>query len=442
MDLETLLYWITLALIGLGFWFLDRHRERRAQRRVAEAHEIGTHIPVSLSPRIDPERCIGTAACAMACPEKSILEIVGGRAILAHAAHCVGHGACYQACPVDAIDLVIGSEQRGVHIPHIQPNFETNRRGIYIAGELGGMGLIANAIQQGTEAADYIDQDLADDPDAVTDYADVAVIGSGPAGIAAALRLHQLGRRIAWFDRYGIGGAVNTYPRQKIVMTRPFHLPGWRPIRSRELSKEQLADTFRRATDDAGITPKIAEVTDITGTNNAFQIVAANSTPTAARRVLLALGRRGNPRRLNVPGEDLPFVTYVYRDGWQYEGQRVFVVGGGDSAVESALTAVRDGADRVMLCYRGERITRARAANRQRLERAVDAGEVELLLSANVTRLEPDGTVYIDQSGQQRTVSADIVIIQIGGEPPTEFLNRLGIEMDIKHGETIAGPRR
>ena len=154
--------------------------------------------PQSLHPVIDPLRCIGSGSCARACPEEAI-GIINGKAVLTNGAACIGHGACLTACPVEAIKLVFGTEKRGVDIPNVRPNFETNVPGIFIAGELGGMGLIRKAAEQGRQAINSI---RARKVDAAADY-DVVIVGGGPAGISAgprgdrarlALQAHRAGR--------------------------------------------------------------------------------------------------------------------------------------------------------------------------------------------------------------------------------------------------------
>ena len=153
-------------------------------KKVVIAKEEGLFEPVSLHPYIDLNTCIGSAACVVECPEKDILGIVDGKATVINTSNCVGHGACFHACPVEAITLRIGTETRGVDLPHINQNFETNIKGIYIAGELGGMGLIKNSVEQGQQAIESILKSKKPSKEGVSD---VIIIGAGPAGISATL---------------------------------------------------------------------------------------------------------------------------------------------------------------------------------------------------------------------------------------------------------------
>ena len=150
---------LVYALPMVGIWLLLGHSGRKEEQRSlhtkAEAQEAGLHEPATLHPFIDPSACMGCGACVRACPEGEILGLIGGKAHLIEPSHCIGHGACKAACPFDAISLVFGTETRGVDLPVVGPDFQTNVPGLYIAGELGGMGLIRNAIEQGRQAMEF-----------------------------------------------------------------------------------------------------------------------------------------------------------------------------------------------------------------------------------------------------------------------------------------------
>ena len=155
LDTYSALYLLVLAL-ALAFYLL--RRQRRQTRHAAELRasiEGGLAEPPSLHPVVDPALCIGSGSCVQACPEEA-LGIVNGKAVLKNAAACIGHGACHAACPMQAIRLVFGTERRGIDIPNVTPEFESNVPGIFIAGELGGMGLIRKAAEQGRQAMEAI----------------------------------------------------------------------------------------------------------------------------------------------------------------------------------------------------------------------------------------------------------------------------------------------
>ena len=179
------LYLVPVAGILIWYMRMRRRREAAAIAAAEEALEASMTEPPSLHPVIDINRCVGCRSCVNACPEQNahaVLGMIRGKAWLVGPSNCIGHGACQRACPVDAISLVFGTERRGVDIPLVKPNFETNVPGLFIAGELGGMGLIRKAVEQGRHAIEAIRkrQDRK--------YPlDVVIVGAGPAGLAASL---------------------------------------------------------------------------------------------------------------------------------------------------------------------------------------------------------------------------------------------------------------
>jgi thioredoxin reductase (NADPH) len=425
---------LAIALYGLPVAvFVLVHIVRRMRRDAAHAKELEASVkagltePVSLHPVIDPSRCVGSSACVNVCPE-SALGIIDGKAQLTNPVVCIGHGACAAACPVTAITLVFGSERRGVDIPLVDPNFETDVRGIFIAGELGGMGLIRKAAEQGRQAIEKIATRKAATP------LDVVIIGAGPAGIASGLGAIQRKLRYRLIEQESdLGGAILHYPRNKIAMTSPVDLPivGRLPIG--EISKEELLRTWQDVVDRSGLKIDFATRMDrLTRTENGFRIETTNGTFETAN-VLLAIGRRGSPRKLDVPGEELPKVVYRLIEPEQYRGQRVLVVGGGDSAVECALACSAQPGTKVVLAYRGEVFNRIKPANRQRLDDAGAAGRIDIRLRTEVKSVAGDHVELIDASGTTK-VRNDVVVVQAGGVLPTALLKEIGVTVETKYG--------
>jgi len=425
-------YGMPLLLI-LSLYLLLRHRHaRRSERIHAEALAAGLTEPASLHPSIDPDKCLGCAACVSACPEKSVLGVIQGKARLIEPSHCIGHGACRTACPFDAITLVFGTEKRGVDIPLVKPDFETNVPGIYIAGELGGMGLIRNAIRQGKEAMNAIRQrdDVGQGGD---DRLDVVIVGAGPAGIAASLAALQYKLRFVTLEQESFGGTVSHYPRGKIVMTAPAELPLVGKMQFRETTKETLMafwDSVRRQT---GLEIQTGERVETVESEAQGHVVVTARHRYPTRTVLLAIGRRGTPRKLGVPGEELPKVVYRLIDPEQYRGQKVLVVGGGDSALEAALAIADEPDTTVSISYRSEAFNRAKPKNREKVEAAVAAQRLTLYMKSNVKQITAT-TVVLDHDGQQVELPNDAVIVNAGGILPTPFLKQIGIEVETKYG--------
>jgi thioredoxin reductase/ferredoxin len=431
-----------LAALALIWMAMSAVRIRRRERRAAEILRLHgrTEGPPTLHPVIDSDVCIGSGACVRACPEDRALVLVNNRAHLAHASGCVGHGACLSACPVEAITLVFGSARRGVDLPEVAPTFESSQRGLYIAGELGGMGLIATAVRQGVKAIDAIAQSLRDDR--ATDHDDsvpLLVVGAGPAGIAAVLAAHERGIRTRWIEKEpSLGGAVRSYPRGKIVMTTPVELPVYGRVHLRRTSKPALIELWQDVLSRGAIAPDYGIALESVAGDGDVLVAQTNVGPIRARRVLLATGRRGRPRWLGVDGETLPHVHHHLDDPTEYDGQRILVIGGGDVAVEAALALAERPRTQVTLCHRGPRFERAKPDNQERLAIA-DAKQLHVLREARVEQLTASGATITTSTGSHQ-LEVDQVFVLIGSDLPTDLLAATGIRVQRHHG--VLGVRR
>jgi thioredoxin reductase/ferredoxin len=427
-----LVYGAPLALIWS--WYVGR-RQRAERTHVAvreQAVAAGFAEPASLHPVIDTLRCIGCGSCVKACPEQPehhVLGLISNKAQLISPSDCIGHGACRTACPVDAITLVFGSAKRGVDIPLLSPEFETSVPGIYIAGELGGMGLIRNALSQGRQAADAIHKRRQ----RVDGCLDLVIVGAGPAGFAASLTALSHRMTFVTVEQDSLGGCVFQYPRAKLVMTAPVTLPLVGKVRFGQTAKEALLDFWRDVERKTGLQIHYHErVEAITRDGGGF-VVRTTRGEYKTTSVLLAIGRRGTPRKLGVPGEELPKVVYRLVDPEQYVGQDVLVVGGGDSALEAAASVAEKGSRSVILCYRGEAFSRAKPRNRERIAAAEKSGRLRVLFRSEVRRIEPS-RVVIDLDGRDADFSNDAVIVSAGGILPADFLRSVGVAVETKHG--------
>lgn len=430
IDTTFLIYAVPLALVWVVFVVLRRQGERRALAKKQEAQAAGLTQPASLHPDIDASMCIGCGACVRACPEGQILGLVNGKAELVEPANCIGHGACAAACPMDAISLVFGTAERGVDIPEVGPDFQTNVPGIYIAGELGGMGLIRNAIEQGRQAIGEIAKRKAQAPEGEVD---VVIVGAGPAGFAAGLGAKQHGLKHVILEQESFGGTVSHFPRGKLVMTAPVTLPIYGKANFRETTKEKLMEFWTQVLEDTGLEINYEErVTDIAPEGEGFVVTSTKGTY-RTRSVLLTIGRRGTPRKLGVEGEEQSKVVYRLIDPEQYQGQSVLVVGGGDSAIEAATSIAELPDTDVTLSYRSAAFSRVKPKNRKRLEEAEAAKRLDVILSSNV-KMIGETHVEIEQSGETTSRPNDAVIVCAGGILPTPFLKSIGITIETKHG--------
>jgi thioredoxin reductase/Pyruvate/2-oxoacid:ferredoxin oxidoreductase delta subunit len=388
--------------------------------------------PASLHPKIDPVKCLGCGACVRACPEAAhnVLGMINGKAELIEPTYCIGHGACKASCPTDAITLVFGTETRGVDIPNVNPDFQTNVPGIFIAGELGGMGLIRNATEQGRQAMESV---RALDRLGRPDIYDVVIVGCGPAGFSASLAAMQHKLRFVTIEQDTFGGTVAHFPRGKLVMTAPAILPLIGEVQFKEVSKETLIAFWHDAVKKTGLQVNCGERVDaIKPLEGDFEVTTTQRTY-RTRSVLLAIGRRGTPRKLDVPGEDQSKVVYRMIDPAQYRGQHVLVVGGGDSALEAAACIAEEQGTTVTLSHRSEAFGRAKAKNRQRVDAAQSSGQLKVMLRSNIKNIGTDN-VEIEQGGERTTIKNDGVIICAGGILPNAFLKKAGIQVETKYG--------
>ncbi len=431
---------LVLALSACGALLLfareDQHREV-----LKESIAAGLNQPASLHPVVNHDVCMGSGACVDACPEQ-VLGIIDGVTRLVKAGECIGHGRCHAACPTRAISLVFGTAERGVDIPLLRAGLETNVDGIFVVGELGGMGLIRNAMRQGMQAITSV-QRLLQRPalDADEDAADVLIVGSGPAGIACAVKCVELGLSFELLEQYALGGSVMHYPRRKLVFTEVIKLPIVGRFGKSEMLKEELVAEFERVVAATKIEVREAHrVSAVKGRLGRFVVEAeaeGELRTFRAKTIALAVGRRGTPRKLECKGEDLPHVVYRLQDAEQYRHRKVLVVGGGDSAVEAAVSLSQVAGVEVHLSYRGDSFYRVKKKNRADLQAAVEEGRVTQHLETTVVEVGRGFVRLKDKAGAARKLAIDDVIVNIGGVLPTAFLESMGIKVETKRGEKV-----
>lgn len=420
-----------LAIFVVPYYLRTRRQERINRERLAHNQAAGLDEPPTLHPVVDPGACLGSGACVAACPEGDILGLIHGRPVLLNASRCVGHGQCAAACPVSAIALVFGTARRGVDIPHVQGTFETNVPGVFIAGELGGMGLIRNAVRQGCQAVEH----MARRPRAGEGEYDLLVAGAGPAGLAASLAALQHGLRCRTVEQEAPGGAVRHYPRQKLVMTEPMEIPLYGRVPWRQASKEQLLALWDEVMQRTGLQVCTGERLLSARRDGPTLVVRTTAGEFRARHLLLAIGRRGTPNRLGVPGEDLAKVAYHLIEPEHYEDQRIMVVGGGNTALEVACALSRpQRRNRVTLVHRGDSFGRARPQNQALVEQLAADGHLTVRLGCQVECIHPEHVDLIAGTTPE-PVANDQVFVCVGGSLPVALLNELGVAIERKFGE-------
>ena len=425
---------VFILCAAIIFFYLRKKKNisTETKKKVTIAKEEGLFEPVSLHPYIDLNTCIGSAACISECPEKDILGIVEGKATVVNASNCIGHGACFHGCPVEAISLRIGTESRGVELPHVNENFETNTKGIYIAGELGGMGLIKNSVEQGQQAVENI---LKNKKQSIENVIDVVVIGAGPAGISASLACKKHNLSSITLEQNSLGGTVYTFPRSKIVMTSPMDLPLYGKVKLFNTSKEELLELWKKVIMKYNLeiieNTKVEQI--IPMKNDTFKILTNTNKEYICNQVLLSIGRRGSPRKLNIPGEDSPKVAYRLLEPERISNKKIIVVGGGDSAIEVVLL-LKDNND-VILSYRKDKFSRLKPKNKEKIKQAIEENSIQVIYNSNLVSIK-ENSVLLKVNGDEltREIDNDLVYIFAGGELPTKFLEKAGINITKRFG--------
>jgi thioredoxin reductase/Pyruvate/2-oxoacid:ferredoxin oxidoreductase delta subunit len=429
---DSLITFAIAAAICLFFLFGYLKKLKTREKRAHEAAKTGliySEGPRAQHPQIDANSCIGCATCTTVCPEGDVLAMLGGKAAIVNGYKCIGHSLCAEACPVGAIKMVMANPGMSADLPVLSPQHETNVPNLFIAGELGGLALIKNAINQGRDCVDTVAGRINGSRTGAAGVLDLLIVGAGPAGISASLRAMERKLNYLTIEQDEIGGTVAKYPRQKLVMTSPVELPLYGKFKKMVLSKEDLIALWKSLLQRPDFNVRTGEkVEDIqTGSDVIFTVVS-NKGLYRARAVILGLGRAGNPRKLGVKGEELPKVMYRLIETDHYINKQILVVGGGDSAVEAAMGLANQKGNRVTLSYRRESFGRIKERNAQRIQEYMRSKKVEVMFNSVPTEFRQDKAI-LQVNGSAREIPNDYVWIFAGGEPPRAFLEKIGVKL-------------
>jgi putative YpdA family bacillithiol system oxidoreductase len=415
-----------VVLVPVIFYLLKQKKRARLAQEAADKGAVYSEGPKAQHPHIDTTFCIGCQGCTTVCPEGDVLAMLGGKAVIVNGYKCIGHGLCAEACPVGAIQLVMASPSMGADLPYLTPEYETSVPNLFIAGELGGLALIKNAVHQGRSIVDTIKTRLGSGH-GLAGVHDVLIVGAGPAGISASLQAIQQGLDYVTLERDEVGGTVAKYPRQKLVMTSPIEFPMYGKFNKTELSKENLLEFWKRVMARADFKVRSGEKVDnIQRAPDGIFTVTTDLGRYRTQAVVLALGRTGTPRKLGVPGEELPKVMYRLIEADHYVNKKILIVGGGDSAVEAAMGLARQHGNQVTLSYRKGSFSRLKDRNVKRIEESVKSGQLTILFESVPVEIK-ELSVAIDVRGQRQELPNDFVWVFAGGEPPNDFLKKIGV---------------
>ena len=422
-----------IILVGLLVLSAVVRARRKEAAALAATRRAGLSPagPRAQHPHIDVSHCIGCGACVDVCPE-DVLAVIAGKAAIISAHKCIGHGLCAEACPVGAIEIVMASPGIAADLPRLSPQLETNVPGMFVVGELGGLALIKNAVNQGRECIDTIAGRLARAGRAPVGVQDVCIVGAGPGGISASLRAFERKLSYVTLEQDEFGGTVAKFPRQKLVMTSPVDFPVYGKFKKLQLSKEELLKFWHKIHREAGLAVRTKEKVETIARGDAgiFTIVTSRGRY-RARTVVLAIGRRGSPRKLGVPGEELPKVMYSLLDAEAYTESRILVVGGGDSAVETAMGLAHQRGNSVTLSYRKGEFSRIKERNAQRLKEYVRAGKLFVVFNSQPVEIH-ERLVVLEVAGSRRELPNDFVWVLAGTLPPNDFLQHIGVQLGLQ----------
>jgi putative YpdA family bacillithiol system oxidoreductase len=442
--MDSLVAFIVAAAVIVFFmrsYLKDQKKKEEKARAAAEKGKLYSQGPQAQHPHIDTMYCIGCAACTMVCPEGDVLAMIGGKAAIVNGHKCIGHSLCAEVCPVGAITMVMSSPSMGANMPYLTPQFETSIKNLFIVGELGGLALIKNAINQGRDCIDNITNRMTalGARRSVPGVCDVLIVGAGPAGISASLRAIEKKLNYVTVDEGEMGGTVAKYPRQKLVMTSPVEFPTYGKFKKTELSKEELIAFWNKVLQRVDFKFRKGEkVEDIKkGEDGIFTLMTAKSQY-RAHAVILALGKSGSPRKLGVKGEELPKVMYRLIEADHYINKKILVVGGGDSAIEAAMGLAHQVGNQVTLSYRREAFSRIKERNAQRIEECMRKGKVKVVFNSIPVEFK-EKSIVLEVNGKTQEIPNDYVWIFAGGEPPTAFLKKIGVGFGMQDMTSAAG---
>jgi thioredoxin reductase len=426
---------LLVAVVGLPFVLREIRKKRRAgelAKRIIPVSSLTAEDIESIRslhpegkkmyPAINRAVCVGCGACAQSCREKDVLAVINGKSTLVNPLACRGEGDCERNCVTGGLKLVEHGCKLKVSVPWTDEHFESNIKGVYIVGSLTGAALIKEAINQGRSAVNHIMKGVVP-PNLPT----VLVVGAGPAGLSAMLSCRKFGLPVLCFEKERTANTIRNFPKKKFVMAEPLELPLVGPLWVGDTTREKLLESWDGILDKAGACIATGSRLEMIARKDGRFRVTISGQVHDCDKVILALGNRGVPRKLGIPGEDGANVFYNLLEASEFSGSTVTVTGAGDSAIEAALALQKNGC-RVTLVVRGDGFPKAKARNVERIGRAIAGGEISAHFNSRLLAISDHFVVFTNAEGSVRQAN-DTVFVLVGGELPFDLLQRIGIEI-------------
>jgi thioredoxin reductase/ferredoxin len=373
-------------------------------------------------PMINKSVCVGCGTCVLSCRKAETLTLIGGKSTLVNPLGCDGCGECENACPTGANQLTEFGIKIKVRLPDIDENYESNIKGIYIIGTLAGAGLIKETINQGRAVLNHIMRGVFPE-----NLPQVLIVGAGPAGLSAFLSCKKFGLPATCLEKEETANTIKNFPKKKIVMAEPVDMPLFGPLWIGDTDREKLLEVWDRILEKTGAKITLrAKLETIERKGNQF-VVSASGRTYLCDKIVLALGVRGEPRKLKVPGENASKVFYALLDAQEFAKSAVTIVGGGDAAIEAALALMNQGC-RVTLIVRDDGFPRAKARNQGKIAGAIKNGSVDVRFKSTVLEIKAR-LLIISTSDKTQEIENDFVFVMIGGELPYPLLEKIGIRI-------------
>ncbi len=418
--------WVPLAMTVASLAVVVASSARRRRRRIA-VRRRAANAPAFLVHAINDDRCTGCESCVSACPT-NVLELVHHKSRPARFQDCVQCEACARACPTGALVMhKAGTLPPPIELPDIDDSFQTPVPGQYLVGEVAGKPLVKNAANLGRFVVEHIVASGLRPAPAVSGVVDVAIVGSGPAGLSAALSCIHRGLSYVVLEKeQDAASTVARYPKGKPFMAEPADCRNVSLLPVFDATKEVLVSTWHAVIAQAGVRIERGQaVESVRKVDELFEI-ATTVAVHRAQRVVLATGTRGKPRTLSIPGADLAKVQSRLEDPAEFADRAALVVGGGDSALEAAL-ALADAGARVTLAYRGRAFSRAQKKNRAAVEDAAARGAIDVRLETSPTEITGDEVALAGPGGAVARIPNDAAFVLIGADLPVKWLAKVGV---------------